>query len=483
MDVESDAIQIHILLVEDNPADASLVRFALEEHQPERYVFKHVTRLCEAEELAAHHTFSVVLLDLNLPDVQGMETFARLSAIAPELPIIILTGLADQTLALQLVRMGAQDFLLKDEYDGRLMSRAIRYAIARKGIEKKLEEAAHCDSLTGLPNRLLFHDRLEQAILRIRRKGGILSLLFLDLDRFKEVNDTLGHAAGDELLSQLGQRFTSVLRKSDTVARMGGDEFTILLEDRPNDETVFLVASKLLALFDQPFCVAGQDAWVGTSIGIAISSGATLSSDAMLSRADSAMYHAKARGGNGYWVFRDSDDKCCADHRSAMVVVRGATAADVSDDVAERGDLDVGEILLVDDSQGDRRLIIEAFREARVRHRLHTFSNGDKAIACLRGNDAYRERPLPSLILLDLNMPGLSGLDLLRQIRALPPLKAIPVIIFSTSRSGEDAALAYDNGASAYVVKPLNFERLIRTVATLIDYWLEVVLPPPPSNG
>jgi diguanylate cyclase (GGDEF)-like protein len=477
MDAVTDDFQVHVLLVEDNPVDASLVRHVLDEHQPERYIFTHVACLSDAEDLAESYHFGVVLLDLNLPDMQGPETFVRLSAIAPQLPIIILTDAVDQILALQLVQMGAQDFLLKEEIEGRLIGRAIRYAIARKDIEKKLEDAAHYDSLTGLPNRALFNDRLEQAAARIRRKGGALSLLFLDLDRFKEVNDTLGHAAGDELLAQLGRRLDTVLRKSDTVARMGGDEFTVIIEAPLGDDAVFLIADKLLVLFDRPFCVAGQDVFVGASIGIAIAIAPKddIDPDALLSRADTAMYRAKACGGNRYWVYQQDDDAKMADEPDQVdEPASDAEEHSAKDIVAAR--YDIADVLLVDDNPGDRRLITEALREASVRHRLHTSTSGEKAIACLQKIESYPDMQAPRLILLDIHK---NGLHVLRRIRATPHLNSVPVVVLSSSRDQLDIANAYREGANAYVVKPIGLERFVKSINTLIDYWLEVVLVRP----
>ena len=129
------------------------------------------------------------------------------------------------------MQVGAQDFLLKGENDAHLLGKTIRYAIERKRTERRLLQLAHYDSLTGLANRALFHDHLCRAVARTDRQDGILGLLFIDLDHFKSINDTLGHDAGDELLCHVASRIEQLIRAGDVAARLGGDEFTVIIED------------------------------------------------------------------------------------------------------------------------------------------------------------------------------------------------------------------------------------------------------------
>ncbi|WP_338759152.1 EAL domain-containing protein [Massilia sp. METH4] len=172
--------------------------------------------------------------------------------------------------------------------------------------EKKLDHLAHHDSLTGLPNRLLFNDRLQHALDRAQRSQEQLALLFIDLDRFKNVNDTLGHHIGDELLKQVAVVLSERLRDGDTLARLGGDEFVVLLEDTSGEYAATLVAEKLVAIFEQPFLVAGHELFVTCSIGISMypHDGADL--NVLIRNADVAMYQAKARGRNGYRFYAPS---------------------------------------------------------------------------------------------------------------------------------------------------------------------------------
>jgi diguanylate cyclase (GGDEF)-like protein/PAS domain S-box-containing protein len=168
----------------------------------------------------------------------------------------------------------------------------------RKESEQRLERLAYYDALTELPNRSLFRDRLDQAIKNSRRDSQPLALLFIDLDRFKEVNDTLGHVVGDELLVDAAQRIVSCVRGSDTVARLGGDEFTVILpglEDRPAIERL---AGKIVEALAAPFVLGESTAYVSASIGISVYPDDADDLDALIRAADKAMYEAKALGRN-----------------------------------------------------------------------------------------------------------------------------------------------------------------------------------------
>ncbi len=169
-----------------------------------------------------------------------------------------------------------------------------------KQSQDKLDHMAHHDPLTQLPNRSLFNDRLQHAIDRASRAGEQLALLFIDLDRFKNVNDTLGHHVGDELLQQVARALASHLREGDTLARLGGDEFVVLLEDIDGQYGASLVAQKLVEMFEQPFLVAGHELFVTCSAGISLYPADAADLNILIRNADVAMYQAKARGRNGY---------------------------------------------------------------------------------------------------------------------------------------------------------------------------------------
>ena len=173
----------------------------------------------------------------------------------------------------------------------------------RKRVEEQIEYQAYHDALTGLPNRRLFRDRLTVALAHARRMKHPLAVMFLDLDRFKVVNDTLGHSTGDELLKTVGTRLQSSLREEDSIARMGGDEFTILLADLKTTDDSAKIAQKVLDTVAQPLRIDGTELFVTTSIGIALFPSDGDTAEALLANADHAMYRAKDAGRNSYQMF------------------------------------------------------------------------------------------------------------------------------------------------------------------------------------
>jgi diguanylate cyclase (GGDEF)-like protein/PAS domain S-box-containing protein len=175
-------------------------------------------------------------------------------------------------------------------------------ALERQATEDQIRHRALHDPLTGLPNRVLFLDRLEHALVRLERSQSLAAILFLDLDRFKLVNDSLGHQVGDELLAAAAPRLQQAVRASDTVARFGGDEFGILLEDIGAEHEAIEMAERIAAVFTRPFVLAGSEHFVTTSIGIAIARGGE-DADALIRDADAAMYRAKERGSARYELF------------------------------------------------------------------------------------------------------------------------------------------------------------------------------------
>src|SRR3954471_5891750 len=220
-----------VLLIEDNPGDARLIQEMLAEEPSAPFVIQCVDRLSLGLEALAADRARLVLLDLSLPDSHGLETFAKVYAHSPRIPIIVLTGNDDQELALSAVKSGAQDYLVKGQIDRQLLLRAMQYSIERKRYQEELERQANYDALTGLPNRHLLNDRLKQAVFAQRNTRSI-AVVFIDLDHFKVINDSLGHNFGDEVLRHVGERLAAAVRDGDTVARIGGDEFVIILNDQ-----------------------------------------------------------------------------------------------------------------------------------------------------------------------------------------------------------------------------------------------------------
>jgi diguanylate cyclase (GGDEF)-like protein len=171
---------------------------------------------------------------------------------------------------------------------------------AQKNHEIELWQLANFDHLTQLANRNLFHDRLKQALARAGRESRAIALLYLDLDRFKPVNDQYGHDAGDKVLQQVARRLKRSIRSEDTAARLGGDEFIVLLEGSLQEIELSAIASKIIHALGQPIDIDGQNVEVGCSIGIARYPKDGITNDALINAADTALYQAKAKGRGGY---------------------------------------------------------------------------------------------------------------------------------------------------------------------------------------
>ena len=198
----------------------------------------------------------------------------------------------------------------------------------RKRADELITYQAYHDILTDLPNRVLFKDRLGLAVLQAKRNDASLALMFIDLDRFKLVNDTLGHAIGDKLLQQAAVRLKACLRSGDTLARLGGDEFTAVLPELSDRQDAVLIAEKFLECLRQPFQLAGQSVHISASIGIAIYPGDGESTDELIRNSDIAMYQMKAEGKNGYSFFdRSMLDASCQkielEHSLRLALERG----------------------------------------------------------------------------------------------------------------------------------------------------------------
>jgi len=170
----------------------------------------------------------------------------------------------------------------------------------RRERESAMHRLAHEDALTGLPNRRLLEDRLRQALIRARRRGGCVALLLLDLDGFKRINDNHGHEAGDQLLAEVGQRLLGCVRGSDTVSRIGGDEFVVLLDDPIQPDDAGRIAQKLVAATSEPFAFGAHVLRVGASVGVSVAPYDSLDAEVLLRCADEAMYRAK-QSGRGAW--------------------------------------------------------------------------------------------------------------------------------------------------------------------------------------
>ena len=291
-----------VLLIEDNPGDERLIREMIGEDPHATFSVHCADRLAKGlEHLTAGET-ALVILDLSLPDSFGLDTFTKVYAHSPAVPIIVLTGNDDDSLALSAVKGGAQDYLVKSRLDRELLLRSMHYSIERKRYQVQLERQANYDALTGLPNRNLLHDRLRQAV-HSQRTPRNIAVVFMDLDHFKFVNDSLGHSVGDKLLKAMGERLRSVLREGDTVGRVGGDEFVLILNDQSNEEVIFRAMQRISAKVAEPLTLDGKELYVSASAGISLYPQDGRDVDTLLKNADAAMYRAKEHGRSNFQFY------------------------------------------------------------------------------------------------------------------------------------------------------------------------------------
>jgi len=448
-----------VLLIEDNPGDARLLREMFTDQGSRNTRLTLVESMNQAEQHLAEHTVDIIVLDLGLPDSQGMDAIRRAHAAAPRVPLVVLTGLDDEALAAQALQEGAQDYLVKSQIDTygttRGLLRALRYAVERKTLEDALfvekeraqvtlncigdavactdvagnltflnivaekltgwplqeaegkplaevlqilttpqrevisdaadivvgqDEALHLpstsvlvrrdgfeiaieesaapihdrdgqvtgavivfrdvsaaramalqmvhsaehDFLTSLPNRMLLNDRINQAITASLRHMKKVAVLFLDLDGFKHINDSLGHAVGDKLLQSIAKRLVDCVRASDTVSRQGGDEFVVLLPEVQRPEDAAITARRMLRAVAEAHSIDEHDLHVTTSIGVSIYPDDGLNAETLIMNADTAMYQAKENGRQSYQFFKSAMNVRAVERQSIEESLRRA---------------------------------------------------------------------------------------------------------------------------------------------------------------
>ncbi|MGI9309204.1 MAG: EAL domain-containing protein, partial [Gammaproteobacteria bacterium] len=294
-----------LLLVEDNTSDAEFLGASLRRTKATDLEITHVLTLKDGAETLRKGEFDVVLLDLNLPDGSGMECVEAIQTADPEMPIVVLSGQDDEEFAVSILNKGVQDYLVKWEGKGRAILRSIRYAVERKRTDLRLNYLAQYDSLTNLPNREFFSDQFERAVARAQRAGDKVALFYLDMDKFKSVNDTLGHEAGDQLIKEVSERLYMTTRAGDVLARLGGDEFAVVVESVKEVRDVEAIADNLVKVFIDPFVMDGREIGITPSIGITLYPDDSTDTAALLKNADIAMYQAKEGGGNQFNFFTE----------------------------------------------------------------------------------------------------------------------------------------------------------------------------------
>lgn len=284
---------IRVLLVESDEEYIGEVRGGLSRSQAGDLEIEAVSELSQALSRLSQGGIDAILLCLDLADSRGMVTFDRAYAFAPDVPIIVLTREPDEEAAVAAVQGGAQDYLVKVEITPNMLVRAVRHAIERHRLFSALRSLSLIDDLTGLYNRRGFSDLGEQYLKLARRSGRGVAVVYLDLDRFKTINDSLGHHVGDRALLKVADILRATFRRSDIIARLGGDEFGVLALEAADESAELLVQRLRERVVD--FNRSSPEPYqLSVSIGMAHrDDDMRVRLDDMVAEADSAMYREK----------------------------------------------------------------------------------------------------------------------------------------------------------------------------------------------
>lgn len=298
-----------VLLVEDNPGDVYLVREMLKSEGEDRIDLITTNRIGRAIEILLESRIDAVLLDLGLPDESGLETVRKLRETSETVPIVILSGLEDEKLAVAAIQLGAQDFLVKGTISGLLLTRSLFYAIKRKEMDSQLYHLAFHDPLTNLANRKLFYERINRSIEWSERNMKSMALVFLDLNDFKTINDSFGHTAGDILLKEVAHRLQIQLRRTDTVARIGGDEFAIILDNVVDTHDVSRIVQNVMEGITRPYELDPDVVSISVSIGISLYPLDGQTAEELIRKADRAMYQGKESGSSRFRFYNNEMER------------------------------------------------------------------------------------------------------------------------------------------------------------------------------
>lgn len=311
--------KLSVLVIEDDLEDFILVRTYLQRATRSQFELHHVAHFEEAVHQLVSNQYDAILADYFLDGHTATDLFKHAKLIGLETPIVVLTGAEASELDDVLMQLGASDFIPKDELTTALLERSIRHAIERKRAEQQISQLIKRDPLTGLGNRLIFEEHAELAMARARRNKKRLAIAFLDLDRFKNVNDTLGHHVGDLLLTLVGKRIQGVIRRSDFVARIGGDEFTILLDNVQDIKNLDAISNKILAEVSRPAVLDCKHLEVSASMGIALFPDQGESVSELMRKADMALYECKKQENSAFHHLTFSDGLQARLHKETRV--------------------------------------------------------------------------------------------------------------------------------------------------------------------
>ncbi|HUK55142.1 MAG TPA: EAL domain-containing protein [Nitrospiria bacterium] len=314
---------LRVLMVEDSEADALLVIRKLNQagYDP---IVKRVDTHAAMAKVLLDQAWDIVLCDYDLPKFSAPDALALVKKSGLDLPFIIVSGKIAEDMAVAAMKSGAQDYILKNDLSrlGLVIERELREVRVRREREqaaRTIKYLAYYDPLTAFPNRILLLEHLQRAIVDGRQAKHAVALILMDLDRFKEINDTLGHDHGDNLLYQVGSRLKRVLFEPDIVSRLGGDEFAVMLPRLAAAEHITVVVQKILKALEDPFMIEKLPIAVETSIGIALYPDHGADAETLFQRADVAMYEAK-RTGSGYTLYAAELDQ----HSPRRLALMGA---------------------------------------------------------------------------------------------------------------------------------------------------------------
>ena len=314
----------HILIVDDDEDDFVLTRELLREAYGSSIDVDWEKSCDDGLDAISAKNHDVYLIDYHLGARDGLQLVREANERECSAPIILLTGQDDRETDIQAMEAGAYDYLVKDLITADQLARAIRYGINQKKVENRLVEMAQYDTLTGLANRSLFGDRLEYSIAHAKRLGLFVAVFLLDLDRFKEVNDTLGHPVGDELLKGVSKRLLECVRETDTVARLSGDEFAIIATNLKTANGATKLADKIIEAFRSPFKLNGRDIYANVSMGICVQDKELTKPSQLLKNADLALYQAKPEPGSTFRYFDQTMNAREQAYRSMEREIRNA---------------------------------------------------------------------------------------------------------------------------------------------------------------
>ncbi len=311
----ADILAANILIVDDQAVNVELLEQLLAQTG-----YTHVSTTTNPLEVCGLHRknrYDLILLDLQMPGMDGFEVMRGLNAVEVESYAPVLAITAEPGFKLRALASGAKDFIAKPyellEVKTRIHNMLELRLLCKRleAVNRELEYFALTDALTGLPNRRLLMDRLTHAMAASARTGDHCALMFLDLDHFKQLNDTLGHVAGDLLLQKVASRLSACVREGDTVARLGGDEFVVLLErlgvhDQQADSQAVVVSNKILDSLARTYLLDKHSYAASASIGVVVFKGTEEPVEKLLKKADLAMYDAKTTSGNAAHFFEPS---------------------------------------------------------------------------------------------------------------------------------------------------------------------------------